>query len=171
MENIDTIIIFAILSTILFVFFLLLEHLKINRRNNLSAKIDELYSKIRKDINDSVAPTSIDILPAADDFIQFAVEIWRLEKQITKCQSSLLENQKKRLENSIQNFKRYLKKYDIEIIDYTNQKFNEGLNLDVLSYEKDPSIAESIIKETMEPTVMHKGQLVRKAKIIVLRKD
>ncbi len=59
-------------------------------------------------------------------------------------------------------------KYDIEIRDYTNQKFNEGLNLDILSVEKDPAIAEPMVKETVEPTILCKGQVVKKAKIILL---
>jgi molecular chaperone GrpE (heat shock protein) len=63
-----------------------------------------------------------------------------------------------------------LEKYDIEIVDYTNQKFNDGLNLDVLSVEKEPTISESIVKETVEPTVMYRGQVIKKAKIIVLSK-
>ena len=74
------------------------------------------------------------------------------------------------MENSIQKLKRYLEKYDVEILDYKNQKFNEGLNLDVLSVEKDSSIQEPQIKETIEPTIMLKGQVIRKAKVILLTK-
>jgi hypothetical protein len=39
-----------------------------------------------------------------------------------------------------------------------------------LSIEKDPSITESVIKETHEPAVLHKGQVVKKAKVVVLEK-
>ena len=55
-----------------------------------------------------------------------------------------------------------------ELLDYTNQKFNDGLNLDILSVEKDPSLPAPIVKETIEPTILVKGQVVRKAKIILL---
>jgi SepF-like predicted cell division protein (DUF552 family) len=44
------------------------------------------------------------------------------------------------------------------------------MNLDILSIEKDPSISESVIKETHEPAVLHKGQVVKKAKVVVLEK-
>ena len=88
-----------------------------------------------------------------------------------KIQNILPENQKRGVENSTKKLKRYFEKYDIEIIDYTNQKFNDGLNLDVLSVEKKPNVTESIIKETIEPTIMYRGQVVRKAKIIVLAKE
>ncbi len=84
---------------------------------------------------------------------------------------SLPENQMKGLESSVQKLMRYLEKYEIKIIDYKNQKYNEGLNLDILSVEKDASLLEPTIKETVEPTIMCKGQVVRKAKIILLNNN
>jgi hypothetical protein len=63
-----------------------------------------------------------------------------------------------------------LDKNDISVVDYTDNKYNEGLNLDILSIEKDPKIPHSIVKETHEPAVMHKGQLIKKAKVVVLEK-
>jgi len=136
--------------------------------NNVLKKIDEIYSKIHNDIKFSVAPNFIELSPSADDFIQFATEIWRIEQRIEKLQTTLSENQIKGLRNSLQKFKRYFEKYDMEVVDYTGQKYTEGMNLDVLAFEKDPQITKTIVKATMEPTIMLKGQVVRKAKIIVL---
>lgn len=104
----------------------------------------------------------------ASEIVDLAVEIWRIEQRIVKSATNLPENQLKGLENSIQKMKRYLEKYDIEVVDYKNIKYNDGLNLDILSVEKDPSIQEPMVKETVEPTVMLKGQVIRKAKIILL---
>ena len=59
----------------------------------------------------------------------------------------------------------------MEIVDHTNQKFNEGRNLEVLAVEKSPDILEPIIKETKEPTIMHKDQVVHKGKVIILEKN
>lgn len=172
LQNLNTIVSISALFLIIFVFiFLFLVFLKRNRQNSISAKLDEIYSKIRNDINFAVAPNSINLSPSTDDFIQFAIEVWRIEQKIAKLQVALPENQKKGLENSVQKLKRYFERYDIEVVDYTNQKFNEGLNLDVLSIEKDPTVLESIIKETVEPTVMYRGQVIRKAKIIILTKQ
>jgi len=131
-------------------------------------KFDELYLKIKEDIKFSVAPKFMQLSIDVNELINLAVEVWRIEQRIAKSASDLQESQLKGLENSVQKLKRYLEKYDIEIIDYKNQKFNEGLNLDILSVEKNASIPESIVKETVEPTVMCKGQVVRKAKIILL---
>jgi len=170
LENLNLINFFVVLILIaLFAVFLFL-YMKRSRQENISSKLSELSSKIKNDINFAVAPNSINLSPSTDDFIQFALEIWRIEQKVTKLTETLPVNQRKGLENSIQKFKRYLEKYDIEIVDYTNQKFNDGLNLDVLSIEKEPTISESIVKETIEPTVMYRGQVIKKAKIIVLSK-
>jgi len=142
---------------------------KKNSKNDCLDKIDELYLKIKNDINYSIAPEFINKLSlGVNDLIDLAVEVWRIEQRIIKSASSLPEQQLKGLENSVQKLKRYLSKYDFEILDYKNQKYNDGLNLDILSIEKDLSLAEPVIKETVEPTILCKGQVVRKAKIILI---
>ena len=132
--------------------------------HDLSQKLEKLHTKVQNDIKAFVAPNFISLAPNTDDFIQFAIEIWRLDQKITKTADSLPENQAKSLGNSVDKMKRYLEKYDIAIVDYTGQKFNDGLNLDVLSGKVDN---ESIIQETVEPTIMYRGQVIRKAKIIL----
>lgn len=129
---------------------------------------EQLYLKIKELIAFSVSPKFIEISQSVNNLTELAIEIWRIEQKITKSASSLPENQQKGLETSIQKLKRYLERQDIEIVDYTGKKFNDGLNLDVLSVEKDPSIPESIVRETVEPTVMHNGQVIKKAKVILL---
>jgi len=131
-------------------------------------KFEELYKKISEDIKSAVTPKFMSVAVEANEITDLAIEIWRIEQRIAKSASILPENQLKGLENSIQKMRRYLEKYDIEIIDYKNHKYNDGLNLDILSVEKDPSIPEPMVKETVEPTIMLKGQVIRKAKIILL---
>jgi hypothetical protein len=123
-----------------------------------------------RNIRDSVQLKSLDIKPDSQNLIELAVEIWRIQKRLQKAKESLSDDQNKAFENSSSKLQRYLEKNDISVVDYTDQKYNEGLNLDVLSIEKDPSISGSIIKETHEPAVLHKGQLIKKAKVVVLEK-
>ncbi|MFI5305533.1 MAG: nucleotide exchange factor GrpE [Nitrospiria bacterium] len=144
--------------------------IKLDRQDKIITKLNEVCSTIREDIKFAVAPKNLTYSPSTDEFIKFANEVWRLEQRIAKFQADLAENHRKGLESSLQKLKLYFQKSDIEIVDYTNQKFNEGLNLDVLSVEKDPTLAEPVVKETIEPTIMFKGQVVRKAKIIVISK-
>ncbi|KKQ69772.1 MAG: hypothetical protein UT32_C0040G0001 [Parcubacteria group bacterium GW2011_GWC2_39_14] len=150
---------------------LVLLYLFLHRSSHQSTvpdKFEELYRKISEDIKYSVTPKFVELSLGVNDLVDLAVEVWRMEQRVSKSASSLPENQLKGLENSIQKLKRYLEKYDIQIVDYKDTKYNDGLNLDILSVEKDPTLPEPRVKETVEPTIMCKGQVVRKAKIILL---
>ena len=153
----------SIVSMCLFYFLM-----KLVSRCSSAKKLDGIYNKIKEDIKFAVAPKFIELSLGVSDLTDLAVEVWRMEQRIIKSASNLPENQLKGLESSVQKLRRYLEKYDIEIVDYKNTKYNDGLNLDVLSVEKDPSLTEPVVKETVEPTIMCKGQVVRKAKIILL---
>ncbi len=151
------IIIVLVLTLILFIILV---------SNKLSRRL--LY--LHKHISDSVQSKFIDVSPSTQSLVEAAIEVWRLEKRISKVSKDLSEDQNKAFENSITKLNRFLDKNDITFADYTDQKYNEGLNLDVLSIDKDKNVAESIIKETHEPAVFHKGQLIKKAKVVVLEK-
>ncbi len=134
-------------------------------------KLSQLSFRItNKNITDSVKSQFINLTPSSQSLVELAVEVWRLEKRIQKSTESLSEDQNKAFQNSLAKMHRYLEKNDISVVDYTDNKYNEGLNLDILSIEKDPKIPHSIVKETHEPAVMHKGQLIKKAKVVVLEK-
>lgn len=156
---------FLLIVTILLILIILLLS-KI--ATDLARRIDHLRDTLREEIKFSIQPKAIEMSFSVEALVELAVEVWRIEQRLAKVSSGLSDIQRKGLESSVQKLRRYLEKYDIEIRDYTNQKFNEGLNLDVLSVEKDPAITEPIIKETVEPTIMCKGQVVKKAKIILL---
>lgn len=134
------------------------------------SKILVQISKTREDIESAVTPKFIDVSPQLKDLIELAVEIWRLENRINR-NMDIQESQKEILRNSIQKIKRYLEKNDLEVLDYTDKKFNDGRNLEILAVEKDPTVKDPIIKETKEPTIMCKGQVVRKGKVIILTSE
>lgn len=125
---------------------------------------------INKQIKDSVQTRFIELAPSTKSLIDVAVEVWRLEKRTTKVVDKLSEDQNKAFENTVNKLKRFLDKNDLTYEDYTDQKYNEGLNFEVLSIEKNDSINESIVKETHEPAVFHKGQLIKKAKVVIHEK-
>jgi len=162
-------IIIIVLALVVLIFtFLYLFTRKSNQQVVRPDKFDELYKKISEEIKYAVAPKSINLNTSVTEIVELATEVWRIEQRLAKVSDILPENQRKGLENSVHKFKRYISKYDIEIVDYTNQKFNDGLNLDVLSVEKDQSVTTPTVKETVEPTILVKGQVVKKAKIILL---
>ena len=131
---------------------------------------EEKIAEIRNDMVSVIAPKFLDVSIQIKDLIELAVDIWRMEQRLNKVMPFIPENQKVLFENSIQKLKRYLNKNEIEIIDHTNQVFNEGRNLDIIAVEKGFDISESIIKQTIEPTIMCKSHVVHKGKVIVLEK-
>lgn len=132
------------------------------------SKISSQIAETRQDIHAVIAPKFLEISIQLKDLIELSIEIWRLEGRLNKVLINLPENQKETITNSIQKLKRYLDKNDIELIDHTNHKFNEGRNLDILAVEKDSSIPEAIVKETKEPTVVYKGKVVRNGKVVII---
>lgn len=149
----------------IFLYFLIC---KLGHRIKGADKFDDLYKKISEDIKYAVTPKFVELSIGVNDLVDLAIEVWKIDQRVTESTTSLTENHFKGLNNSIDRLKRYIQKYDIEIVDYTNQKFNDGWNLEILSVEKDSSIQYPIVKKTIEPTVICKGQVVRRAKIILL---
>lgn len=133
---------------------------------HFSKKLDAIRTEIRS----SVQPRFIQYSPEVKNLVELAKEIWRLDQRLVKhCNTEVPENQKKSIESSLRKLHRYLETNDIEIRDYTNQYFNEGLNVEVISTEKGAS-DKFLIKETVEPTVFFKGNLVNKSKVILASK-
>jgi hypothetical protein len=134
-------------------------------------RLSHLFFRLtNRNIRDSVQSKFLELAPSTQSLVELAVEVWRLEKRLQKSSESLSDDQNKAFDNSLAKLQRYLEKNDISLTDYTDKKYNEGMNLDILSIEKDPDIPHSIIKETHEPAVLHKGQLIKKAKVVVLEK-
>lgn len=132
---------------------------------------EEKITETHKDMVPALAPKFSDVSVQTKDLIELAVDIWRIEQRLNKVMTFIPAEQKVLFENSIQKLKKYLNKNDVEIIDHTNQTFNEGRNLDIISVEKGSDTSKSIIKQTVEPTIMCKNQVVHKGKVIVLEKN
>ena len=139
-------------------------------RTKSSGKSDELYIKIKELINYSISPRFTELSPQTKDIVDLAVEIWRIEQRFEKLLLKVSDNQKIGFESSLRKLKGYLNKYDIEVVDYTGKTYNDGLNLEILSVEKQPKFQSLLIKETIEPTVLLKGQVIKIAKIILQQK-
>ena len=127
-----------------------------------------VISRVRLQVAHSVEPKFLEISVDANSLVELAIEVWRLKKRLEKAEAKMTEDQVKALQNSYSKLLRYLDKNDIGITDYSDQKYNEGMNLDVLAVEKDKSLKQPVIKETHEPAVTLKGKLIRKAKVILL---
>lgn len=134
-------------------------------------KIINEIQEVRNDIKHAIKPKFLDISVKTNNLVEHAIELWRMESRLNKILPKLEKDIAESITNSFKKLKRYLEKNDIEIIDYTNQKFNEGLNLDILAVEDDLKAKFPIIKETKEPTITYKGEVVRKGKIILVKNE
>lgn len=102
------------------------------------------------------------------DLSSLAVDVWRLERKIAKINKLIDVDSCKSIGASISKIKAFLDKKNIETTDLTDQKYDDGLNVDVLSFiNEHREIA--IISETVEPMVKYNGKIIKKAKIIVTK--
>lgn len=100
--------------------------------------------------------------------IDLAIEIWRLQDRFKKLQSAT-GRQDPSITFSIEKIQHILKEIGIETRDYTGQTYNEGMSLDVLTF--DYSVGEKptnrIIQETVSPAIFFDGKLHKMAQVIV----
>lgn len=102
----------------------------------------------------------------ASDLSALAIEIWRLQKTVSKLNKQ--DDVAQTLSNSFEKLYSYLRKQNVEIIDFTGKKHSDGLNLDVLSYITE-NLEEPMITETIEPTIKINGVVIKRAKVIVTK--
>lgn len=143
-----------------------------SRRNQIS--LDQLtaqeksrFQELQKTILESVRPHFVEMNPEAKSMFELAADIWKLEQRVGRLSDPLTDSQRKGLENTVQRLKRFLSVYDIEFKDYTDERYHDGLNVDVMSVQQNGAGEGSSVKETVEPALMHKGQVIKKAKVIV----
>jgi hypothetical protein len=100
--------------------------------------------------------------------LDVAVEVWRLQDRFKKLQSET-KRQDPSITFSIEKIQHVLKEVGIETRDYTGQTYNEGLSLDVLTFdypvEEKPS--NRVVQETVSPAIFLDGKLHKMAKVIV----
>ncbi len=164
-QNLFLIIAVVNALTLLGVVFLILTP-RTSSRKEKDIDLEGFYLKIRDDIRFSLQPMS-DIPLGVEEIVELATEVWKIEQRVLKAGDTIAEAHKRGLESSIVRLKKYLQKFDVEIQDYSGQKYNEGFNFDILSREQDPSLEFPIIKETVEPTIICRGRVVKKAKVIL----
>ena len=153
-----------LLVAVLFVVLLILVSFRLTKKKGLSLKNNS--EELKKEVIPQSQVVFVDLSPKSADVVDLATEIWRINNRISKI-SNLSEIQKRGLDSSTQKLLKYLDLFEIKIIDYTNEKYNDGMNVNVRFFEPDSSIKNPIIKETIEPTITCRGQIVKKGEVIV----
>lgn len=97
---------------------------------------------------------------------EFALNIWRIDSKVKTANLP----QTRAITSSIKRIYELLEKHQITIKDYTNTKYNDGLNIDVVECKQvlasDSADISEMIIETLSPSIIIDGELYKKAKVI-----
>lgn len=101
--------------------------------------------------------------------INVALEIWRLQKKLSKLNIKVDKKEMKPILYSIDSCVRNLTEMGIETKDdYTGNTYKSSMNVDIVSYEAmQMESADAIVKETLEPAILFQNTLIHKAKVII----
>jgi len=162
--NINALLLLGLIAFIVFYCLFLLP-------NKLDRSLNKIHGDLKDEIRDSIRIRFLKVSIDLNRLCDLAIDVWRLRRRFEKLNTSIPENMDKGLSHSFQKIGKYLQENDIEIRDFTNQKYNDGLNIDVLSVEKNSQRETPFIRETVEPSILHKGQIIRRAKVIIERSN
>lgn len=100
--------------------------------------------------------------------LDVAIEVWRLQDRFKRLQSATGRSDPA-ITFSIEKIQHVLKEIGIETRDYTGQKYNEGMSLDVLTfdYSAEEKPIDRVVQETVSPAIFFDGKLHKMAQVIV----
>lgn len=98
-----------------------------------------------------------------------AVELWRLEKRLSKLQDLQNSLAGKSALDQMQRIRDMLESAKVEIRDHTGQVYTDGASLKVLSFEEsaDIPLREMRVLETVKPTILWLGYVIEHGEVIV----
>lgn len=96
-----------------------------------------------------------------------ATRLWRLRNQMTKPNSNEALPGMERTFRFFESAWDALARENIDIIDHTNEIFDPGIPLEVLSYEKRDGLVREIIIETVKPTIFYMDQRIQNGQVLV----
>ena len=100
--------------------------------------------------------------------IDLAIEVWRLQDRVRKLLSATGQDDPS-ISFSIDKIQHILRQFGIETREYTGQAYNEGMSLDVLTfdYPVDEKPMNRVVQETVSPAIFLDGRLHKMAQVIV----
>jgi hypothetical protein len=104
--------------------------------------------------------------------IDVAIEVWRLQDRVNKLQAATGRKDPS-IAFSIDKIQHVLREIGVEAREYTGQTYNEGMSLDVLTfdYPVEEKPINRIVQETVSPAIFFDGTLHKMAQVIVGKGD
>ncbi len=129
----------------------------------LATRIAVAIDNFRKTIVQKYIPFD----PNIDKLVSLATDVWRLNKIVQKLESSLNDDDKRRINNSLNRINTYLSNNNIDVEDFAGRKYNDGMNVEILSAEYSDSVDHPTISQVNRPQVSYTGIIRQKAQVII----
>jgi hypothetical protein len=103
-----------------------------------------------------------------DQICSLTLECWRLTKIEEKLKAG---NERLELRRVVRSINEILQANDIEIVDYTGRIYDNGMVPEVVDFIEEEGLqsACTVVDETISPTVIWHGRVVKVGKIVVKR--
>ncbi|MBE8232901.1 MAG: hypothetical protein HAW67_04140 [Endozoicomonadaceae bacterium] len=110
-----------------------------------------------------------DVAVQDESMIIIAVTTWQLQKKLNKAMSDIQEDTDhyEKMNNSILRLLDQLSTLGFTINSREKQKYNDGMNIDVMLRKGNSKLKNEYIKETIEPEILLKGKIVKKERVII----
>jgi hypothetical protein len=129
-----------------------------------------LFGKERQKDSVPIQPDNVRGIRKVDlsSVLDVAIEVWRLQDRFKKLQSTT-GRQDPSITFSLEKIQHVLREIGIETRDYTGQTYNEGMSLDVLTfdYPVEQKPTNRVVQETVSPAIFFDGKLHKMAQVIV----
>jgi hypothetical protein len=111
-------------------------------------------------------PSSVSV--SSDGVCALYSEIWRLEQLAELLVDRIQSASARRIARQI---RAGLAEIDVEIIDYAGRPYDPGMVPEVLDVQLVDGVADAgdTVSETIEPTLVWRGQVLRRGQIVVRR--
>lgn len=96
--------------------------------------------------------------------------VWKLEQRMLYAETKEPRDEYRRLWRHVEAIKDALTDIGVDIVDWTNKRYDEGMSLKVVSEEERPGTKESEIVETLLPTIRFRKQIqLQQGEVVVSR--
>ena len=96
--------------------------------------------------------------------------VWKLEQRMLDAETKEPRDEYRRLWRHVEAIKDALTDIGVDIVDWTNKRYDEGMSLKVVSEEERPGTKEPEIVETLLPTIRFRKQIqLQQGEVVVSR--
>ncbi len=96
-----------------------------------------------------------------------ATALWRLRKKLQEAENAVLPKELRHLPRHVMAAWDAMESCDIRVQDHTNQGYDPGMAVSVLTFQPEKGAFKPRILETLRPTVFFENTIIQRADVIV----